>query len=288
MNRSSIIIIGSSGMLGRELLTECNRRDMDVCAFAGRKDLDITDADAVRDALRNKAPAVVINAAGYTDVDRAEAEPGAADQVNRAGPGHVAQVCSEIGALLVHYSTDYVFDGRAGRPYRVDDTPRPINTYGSTKLAGERAVVESGCAHLLIRTSWLFAPHGRNFVRRILELARQRPTLHVVHDQCGRPTYAADLAVLTLKLLAAEARGIFHVANDGECTWYEFAKGIVETADLECRVMPCKTIRFLRPAKRPGFSVLDLTETVNLIGRPRHWSEALQACLADILVQDRV
>ena len=134
MSRSSIVIIGSSDMLGRELLAECKRRDMDVCAFAGRKDLDITNADAVRDALRNKAPAVVVNAAGYTDVDRAEAEPGAADQVNRTGPAHIAEVCSEIGALLVHYSTDYVFDGRADRPYRVGDTPRPINTYGSTKL----------------------------------------------------------------------------------------------------------------------------------------------------------
>ena len=285
MTKSAIVIIGSSGMLGRELAAGCARRNIDIRDIACREVLDITNEGVVHRVLSAQATGMVINAAGYTDVDGAEAEAEVADQVNRAGPCNLARTCRDIGAMLVHYSTDYVFNGRARRPYRVDDIPDPVNTYGCSKLAGEQAVTDSTCEHLLIRTSWLFAPHGRNFVRTILGLARHRPTLDVVDDQYGRPTYAADLAEMTLDLVERGARGTFHAANAGHCSWYELARAIVELAVLECDVRPCATSASPRPARRPRFSVLDLSETIGQIGEPRHWKDALAECIVQLTTQ---
>ncbi len=268
-------------MLGRELAAALTRAG--VLALAGRADLDITDAEAVRRVLSSVRPRVVINAAGYTDVDGAEAEPELADQVNRAGPGNLSRACREIGALLVHYSTDYVFAGDAERPYCAGDTPHPINAYGQTKLAGENEVTESGCRHLLIRTSWLFASHGRNFVRTILDLALQRPTLDVVDDQFGRPTYAPDLAHMTIALLEHEAQGTFHAANDGQCSWYELARAVSESAGLACDIRPCPTSAQPRAARRPAYTVLDLSATAAIIGQPRHWKEAVADCVERLM-----
>ena len=162
--------MGSSGMLGRALLAACTRRGIDVHGLAGRKVLDITDSGAVRRALRDESPDVVVNSTGYTDVDGAEANLEAADGANHRGPADLARTCRDIGAILVNYSTDYVFNGRSCHPYRVDDVPDPVNVYGRSKLAGEQAVIDSGCQHLIVRTSWLFASHGRNFVRTMFEL----------------------------------------------------------------------------------------------------------------------
>jgi dTDP-4-dehydrorhamnose reductase len=285
MSIPGLVIIGSTGMLGRELVAAGRRRDVRVRGIPGPEDLDITDAGAVVRALENEGSMVVVNATGYTDVDGAEADPDEADRVNRAGPANLARTCRAIGALLVHYSTDYVFDGRASRPYRVDDAPNPISTYGRTKLDGERAVIESGCSHLLVRTSWLFAPHGRNFVRTILDLATRRPTLEVVDDQHGRPTYAPDLARITLDLVERGARGTFHAANAGHCTWYELATAIVEQAGLDCDIRPCATSAHPRPACRPESGILDLAETAALLGEPRPWTEALAECLEALNVR---
>ncbi|MHC4767612.1 MAG: SDR family oxidoreductase, partial [Planctomycetota bacterium] len=163
MTQSGTVIIGSTGMLGCELVVACRRRGTEARGLVGPDEIDITDEHAVREILARERPSIVINATGYTDVDGAEAEPQAADQINRVGPAHLARACREAGALLVHYSTDYVFDGRLDRPYRPDDTPNPINAYGRSKLAGEQEITDVGCRHLLIRTSWLFAPHSRNF-----------------------------------------------------------------------------------------------------------------------------
>ena len=279
MTHPDIVIIGSTGMLGRELMEAYKHGIPEVRGFAGPDEIDITDDQAVRQLVARERPAVVINATGYTDVDGAEAEPQAADQVNRIGPGHLARSCREAGALLVHYSTDYVFDGRSDRPYRPDDAPNPVNAYGRSKLAGEREITAAGCRHLIIRTSWLFAPHCRNFVRTIHELAAKRPTLDVVDDQLARPTYAPDLAWMTLQLLDHGAEGTVHAANDGQCTWFELASAIVELSGLSCRVRPCTTADMPRPAARPRYSVLDLDSTAALVGKPRHWKEALADCL---------
>jgi dTDP-4-dehydrorhamnose reductase len=276
---SELIIVGSTGMLGRELVAACGRHGREARGLAGPDDVDVTDEHAVRDLVTGSRPAVVINATGYTDVDGAEAELEAADRVNRVGPACLARACRDAGALLVHYSTDYVFDGRADRPYRPDDEPDPISAYGRSKLAGEREIVAAGCRSLIIRASWLFAPHGRNFVRTILELASSRPQLDVVDDQVGRPTYAPDLADATLALFDCGARGTYHVANDGQCSWFELAEAIVALAGLPCRVRPCRTTDMPRPAARPAYSVLDLTGTAALVGPPRHWRQALTDCL---------
>jgi dTDP-4-dehydrorhamnose reductase len=282
MTQSEIVIIGSTGMLGRELVAACRRRGTGTRALVGPDELDITDERAVRQLLVAPRPAVVINATGYTDVDGAEAEPEAADQVNRAGPAALAGACRDAGALLVHYSTDYVFDGRADRPYRPDDTPNPVNAYGRSKLAGEREVTAGGCRYLLIRASWLFAPHGRNFVRTILDLAAKRPALDVVDDQYGRPTYAPDLARTTFQLLDRGGLGTFHAANEGACSWFELATAIVEMSGLPCSVRPCRSTDMPRPAARPRYSALDLSGTTALVGQPRHWKDALAECLEQL------
>ncbi|MHC4384585.1 MAG: dTDP-4-dehydrorhamnose reductase [Planctomycetota bacterium] len=279
MTHPAIVIIGSTGMLGCELLAACRNRGLEARGLVGPDEIDITDDQAVQRLFAGERPSVVINATGYTDVDGAEAESQAADQINRVGPGHLARACREARALLVHYSTDYIFDGRSDRPYRPGDTPNPVNAYGRSKLAGEREIMDVGCRHLIIRASWLFAPHSRNFVRTILDLAAKRPALDVVDDQCGRPTYAPDLASMTLQLLDHGAEGTVHAANDGQCTWFELASAIVERSGLSCRVRPCTTADMPRPAARPKYSVLDLEGTVALVGTPRHWTEALADCL---------
>jgi dTDP-4-dehydrorhamnose reductase len=286
MRRPRIAIIGSTGMLGRALMSACLHRDQIVRGFAGPDEIDITDEHAVRMLVAREAPAVVINATGYTDVDGAEADPESADLVNRVGAAHLARACRDAGILFVHYSTDYVFDGRADHPYRPHDDTGPLGVYGRSKLDGEREVTAAGCPYLLIRASWLFAPHGHNFVRTILDLAARRPTLDVVDDQRGRPTYAPDLARMTLRLLDRGGRGIYHAANDGQCTWFGLARAAVRGAGLACEVRPCRTADMPRPAARPAYSVLDLAATAALIGRPRHWKDALAECLEGLAGAD--
>jgi len=285
VSNAGILIIGNAGMLGRELVAECARRDANARSLDGPSELDITDADAISDVLRREPPAVVINATGYTDVDGAETNRELAARVNGTGPGNLARVCRDQDALLVHYSTDYVFDGRAGRPYEVDDEPNPINAYSRSKLAGERAIVETGCRYVLIRTSWLFATHGHNFVRTILDLAGRRPTLNVIDDQHGRPTYCPDLARMTFDLVDRGAQGTYHAANDGHCTWFDLATAIVGQAESACEVRRCSTPDHPLPAPRPMFSVLDLSATTALIGCPRHWNLAVADCVGQLIDQ---
>ena len=272
-------------MLGRELVSACAARGIDVLSFGTPEALDITDSADVRDALRDAK--LVLNAAGFTDVDGAESEPAEAMRVNQLGPLNLARTCLENDALLVHYSTDYVFNGVASSAYRVDDLPSPLSMYGLSKLAGEHAIRDVGCNHLIIRSSWLFAPHSRNFVRTILDLASHRSSLQVVADQIGRPTSSEDLAGMTLGLLDAGAKGTFHAANRGRCTWHEFAREIVALAECDCRIEPCKTGDHPRPARRPRFSVLDLSAAIRLIGKPRHWKTALHDCVEALQVADR-
>lgn len=279
MARPGTLIIGSGGMLGCELVAACRRRGVDARGIDGPVELDITDADAVKRVLGGDPRQVVINATGYTDVNGAESDPETAMQVNQAGPRNLARVCRSIGATLVHYSTDFIFDGSVDRPLRPDDPPNPINIYGVTKLAGEREVVDSGCDHLVLRTSWLFASQGCNFVRTVLDLAAERDCLEMVDDQQGCPTYAADLAEMTLGLLDAEARGTLHVANGGRASWYDFAVAICEMARLDCTIRRCSMSDYPQAAARPPFTVLDLSRTEAIIGPPRHWRDALADCL---------
>jgi dTDP-4-dehydrorhamnose reductase len=224
-------------------------------------------------------PRLIINCAAYTNVDQAESEPDKADRINAAAVGTLARLCRERGVTLVHFSTDYVFDGRGSSPYAIDAPTNPANIYGRTKLRGEQLLHASGCDHLLIRTSWLYAPWAKNFVRTIAAAAKAKPELRVVNDQRGRPTSTASLVDITARLLDRQLRGTFHATDDGECTWFEFATAIAAYASRSCRVLPCSTAEFPRPAPRPAYSVLDLSKTFAAVGPLRPWRDAL----ADVL-----
>lgn len=275
--KGPFVILGAGGMLGRAVGGACAARGIEALRRT-KADCDITDAASVAAALPDGA-AAVINCAAFTDVDGAETRFEAARSVNAHGPRVVAERCRAVGAVLVHFSTDYVFDGRSAAPYRVGRALEPVNAYGRSKAEGERLVHESGARHLILRTSWLYAPWGKNFVRTIARLGSERPVLKVVDDQRGRPSSCDLLAETTLAMLGAGAEGVHHATDGGECTWFEFATAIVEGLGLPARVEPCTSAEFPRPATRPAYSVLDLSETERLVGPRRVWRE----CLRDTL-----
>lgn len=271
-----IIVLAGGGMLGRAVIAALRARGASPVT-ADRPAFDLTSPASIRRAVDR--PALVINCAAYTNVDGAEQSPDLAMQVNAAGVAVLARRCNEVDALLVHYSTDYVFDGQASGPYPPHHPKRPINTYGRSKSAGEDEIAASGADFLLLRTSWLYAPWGRNFVRTIGKHAAQQPALRVVNDQTGRPTSAEQLAETTVAMVAAGARGIHHATDAGSCTWFQFASAIVGGLALSTRIEPCTTADFPRPAARPVYSVLDTTSTDSLIGPRRPWTSALSDVL---------
>ncbi|MEM9191627.1 MAG: dTDP-4-dehydrorhamnose reductase [Myxococcota bacterium] len=267
------VILGAAGMLGRafhEALPEAQGFDL--------PDFDVTDGDHIARALP-EGESLVINCAAWTDVDGAETDEEGALQVNGAAVRMLAERCKKIGATLVHFSTDYVFDGLGTRPYPVDHPRAPLNAYGRTKAAGEAAIEEVGGAHLLIRTAWLYAPWGKNFVRTMWRLTGEKDELKVVADQRGRPTSAPWLAKATLKLIDKNARGTFHICDDGECTWHEFASAIAEARGRGCEVHPCTSEEFPRRAKRPPYSVLDLDRLRAEVGEVPPWATNLSETL---------
>jgi len=269
------LLVGAGGMLGSAVRRAAPSAS-ELVALR-HADLAVEDARAVAEAVRRERPDWIINCAGYTQVDRAEAEPEAAQRVNAEGPANLARAAHQTGARLLQISTDYVFDGTATRPYREDDPVGPLNVYGRTKLAGEQTVQEIlPRSHLIVRTQWLFGEGGRNFVATILRLARERSELKVVNDQHGRPTYAPDLAGALWKLIAYDARGTVHCANEGEATWFDVATAAVGAAGLRVRVEPCTTTDMPRPAPRPAFSVLDCARYTTLVRSPMQpWAAGL-------------
>jgi len=274
-----VLLVGDRGMLGRafrELLTG------QVRAWQG---FDLPDFDAAEPAqvaaLFRKPWSAVINCAAYTNVDGAEEHEAAALRGNATAPRLLAQACAAAGLPLVHFSTDYVFGGKATTPYPTDAPIEPLGAYGRTKAAGEQAVRSSGVRHLIARTSWLYAPWGNNFVRTMAKLTRDKPALKVVNDQRGRPTSAQHLAASALALLDRGAEGTFHLTDGGECTWYEFTVAIAERLGRTCTISPCTTAEFPRPAPRPAYSVLDLGKTEALLGPMPDW----RANLGDVLAR---
>jgi dTDP-4-dehydrorhamnose reductase len=271
-----ILLLGGNGQLGTELRrslpplgelvvgtrdgrlgdgTDCERADFDA-------------PDALAELVARLAPDVVVNAAAYTQVDKAETEPEAAFRANAQAPAALAEACARRGALLVHYSTDYVFDGRGTRPYREDDPTAPLGVYGASKLAGEAAVRGSGARHLVFRTAWVYAAHGRNFLRTMLRLAAEREELRVVADQRGTPTPAALIADATTRILQRQPAhsGLWHLTAASETSWHGFAEAIVERAHAlgllprKPRVVPIATSDYPTPAARPAYSVLDCSK----------------------------
>jgi len=260
--------------------------DGEVAWAGGRAELDVTDWDAVSSVVGRVRPDVIFNGAAYNKVDGAETETGRALEVNALAPSLLARAARDVGALLVHFSSDYVFDGRSSRPYHEDDCPHPLGAYGVSKLAGERLVLASRCEHLVVRTSSVFGRGGNrqkggSFVERILEQARAGRPLQVVSDQTFSPTYAPDLAAAAVALVRAGARGLVHVTNEGSCTWHEFAEKGLALAGIEAPVAAITTADLGLPAARPAYSVLDTGRYV-AFGLPalRPWLEALQASLS--------
>ena len=232
-------------MLGQDIV----RASGGTAVALTRAELDVTDAAGAREAL---AGATVINCAAYTDVDGAEGDSAAAHAVNEEGARNVAEAAGRV----LYVSTDYVFDGTKREPYVESDPTGPIQEYGRSKLAGERATADANPDHLIVRSSWLFGAGGKNFVETILGLARERDELRVVDDQVGCPTFTGHLAEALLTLAPGDERGILHVTGAGSCSWFEFAREIVARAGVDCQVEPCSTDEFPRPARRPAYSVL--------------------------------
>lgn len=272
---------GAAGMLGRDVQEEARALGHEVLAFS-RQELDVTDQPAVRRAVRECRPDCVINCAAYTNVDGAEEEAERAVAVNALGVRNLAAACREMDVVLVHFSTDYVFDGQKSTPYTIFDRPAPLNVYGRSKLMGEEYLRLIGPRHYLVRTSWLFGAGGRNFVETILRLAREKGEISVVDDQRGCPTYTRDLARAVLDLAATGAYGTYHVTNAGSTTWYGFAGEILRAAGVSAVVRPATSAELSRPAARPANSVLDpfpLRETLGYLLPP--WTDALARYLAE-------
>jgi dTDP-4-dehydrorhamnose reductase len=257
-----ILLTGRNGQVGYELERALAPLG-DVHAF-DHKQLDLADPIAIISRVREVKPEVIVNAAAYTAVDQAEKDVEQAMLVNAAGPGFLAAEAKAVGALLVHYSTDYVFDGTKTTPYTEDDTTNPLNVYGKSKLAGEKAIQAAGGRHLILRTSWVYGPRGKNFFLTMLRLAREREELRVVNDQHGAPTSSLALAAATVEILqrhGADAHGTFHLTAGGETTWFGFTEAIVDLARASLprlpRLIPIATSDYPTPAARPTYSVLD-------------------------------
>lgn len=276
-----VLILGKNGMLGKDMQKVF--ADTDFIAL-GQSELDVTDQEAVFETFMSIQPDVVINCTGYTDVDDAEEDEDAANNINGYAVGILARACREIDATLVHFSTDYVFHGNKKVGYNEEDTLNPLNAYGRSKALGEQLIFDEMESldektpkegkYFIIRTSWLFGRHGKNFVDTMRELGRDRDILRVVNDQHGKPTYTVDLCEQVKWLIGSHEypSGVYHITNEGPTTWFTFAKKIFELSKMKTRVVPCATDEFPRPARRPKFSAL----TNNMLPKLRPWEEALE------------
>ncbi len=287
----NILVTGCMGQLGRSF-----RRAMALsdhrCIYTDVREgedvlaLDITDQEAVASAVRDNSIGLIVNCAAYTNVNKAEEEEDIAYRINAHAPGILADVARDAGAVLIHISTDYVFDGTGHVPYLEDMPASPQSAYGRTKLAGEKAIIESGCRYMIFRTAWLYSSFGGNFMQTIYEKTASEPVVRVVSDQVGTPTYAQDLADVLAGIIDAgmlDRTGIYHFTDEGVCSWYDFAKEICDMSGHLCDVCPCRTIDYPTKATRPHYSVLDKTKVKETFGiEIPHWKDSLAFCLRQI------
>lgn len=276
---ANILVTGANGQLGSEL-RKIGFTALDEVFYTDVAELDITDYGAVEHFIRENEIDTIINCAAYTAVDRAEEEPDLAAKINTEAVANLAKAAAKEDCLLIHISTDYVFDGTGTAPYTEKDKPCPVSVYGRTKLAGEEAILKSGCFYIIIRTAWLYSAFGNNFVKTILRLANERPEISVVSDQIGSPTYAEDLAQAITAIMNNEERieheGIYHFSNEGVCSWYDFAVEIVKLGKKDCKVIPVTTAEYPTKTRRPAYSVLDKTKMKHIFGiEIPEWKEAL-------------
>lgn len=289
-----ILLTGATGQVGWELARSL--QGMGDVHAPGRHEMDLLDTDSVVRTLRDFAPDMIVNPAAYTAVDRAETDEAAAYQVNAVVPGIMAEEAKRSGALVVHYSTDYVFDGTSSTPYREEEPTNPQNAYGRTKLAGETAIAASGANHLVLRTSWVYGSRGANFLLTVQRLARERDELRIVSDQHGAPTWCRTIAELTSQVLVQgfgekgvdadfwrEHGGLYHLTAAGQTTWHGFTEAILDLSTPEKRpnVVAIPTSAYPLPAKRPTYSILDNDKLARTFGvRAPDWRDALKLCLA--------
>ena len=290
MNCSKILLTGANGQVGWELQRTLS--SLGEIVALDSQGLNLADADALRAKVREVAPQLIVNAAAYTAVDKAESDVEKARAVNATAPGILAEEAGRLNALLVHYSTDYVFDGSGVVPWQEDDACAPLNVYGASKLAGERLIQASGCRHLIFRTSWVYGARGSNFLLTMGRLMRERPELKIVADQIGAPTWCRDLAeatALIVSRLAGDKQtsapwGVYHMSNAGETSWHGFAQAIqMLDADAICastRLIPIPGSEYPTPAKRPQNSRLNNAKLERVFGlKLQHWQSALALCM---------
>ena len=275
----NILVTGANGQLGSEIRVATS--DKDNYIFTDVEELDITNLEKVRNFVVQNRVGAIVNCAAYTNVDKAEEDAITADLINHQAVRNLAVVCKEFGATLIHISTDYVFDGTQNTPYVEEDVTSPQGVYGKSKLEGERAILNSGCEYLIVRTSWLYSSFGTNFAKTMRRLTAEKDTLNVVFDQVGTPTYAADLANILVSIIEKNQykgnAGIYHFSNEGVCSWYDFAIEIRKLSGNACDIKPCHSNEFPSKVKRPNYSVLDKTKIKKTFGvEISHWKEALE------------
>ena len=269
-----IYVTGANGQLGQEFKnTKLGRKAI----FLDRRQFELSNLRQVEDFFKSTKISVLINTAAYTQVDKAESERELALKINAQAPALMAEYAEKKKFKLIHFSTDYVFNGEGDKPYREDDATDPVNFYGETKLFGEQGVIQQNPSALILRTSWVYSSHGKNFYNTMIRFGNERPELKVVADQVGTPTSTTDLAMITLKSLENDLSGIYHFSNEGVTTWYEFAIEILKLKGIKTPVHPIKTSEYPTPAKRPVYSVLDKTKISQALGiRIPEWRESLQ------------
>ena len=291
-----ILVTSKNGQLGRSIQklvsTDTkigNNQSPNDFIFVGREDLDLSSESSISHYFGNNDKFdLIINCAAYTQVDRAEQEAELANQINHLAVKQLASIASKQQARLIHISTDYVFDGESGKPYSETDTPNPINVYGRTKLAGEKALQTLMPMNaVIIRTSWLYSEYGNNFVKTVLKLGKERDELSVVNDQMGSPTYAADLADAILEIIRqnkfrdeGQTTQIYHYSGEGEISWYEFGKEIFKISKIDCKVIPITTQQYPTPAKRPRNTLMNKDKIVKVFNiKISNWKSSLNTCM---------
>ncbi|MGB2129695.1 MAG: dTDP-4-dehydrorhamnose reductase [Flavicella sp.] len=288
------LVTGANGQLGQEIKKlALNSKDLQF-VFCSRAQVDITDVKQLMDFVVQNEITAILNCAAYTAVDTAESETENAYQINVVGPKNIGEIAAKLKLLVLHISTDFVFDGNHSLPYKEENKTAPLGVYGHTKLRGEKVLLESLPTATIIRTSWLYSASGSNFLNTMLRLGTERSELNVVFDQIGTPTYAGDLAAACIEVLQQqtngnESRGVFHYSNEGVASWYDFATAIMRLADKNCKVYPIEAIAYPTPAKRPVYSVLNKSKIKTAFDlRIPHWEASLKKCISLVEMQEKI
>lgn len=281
----NVLVTGGNGQLGECIKNLEPQFSGFNFTFTDYIELDITNSEEVQSFFNNQPLDYCINCAAYTAVDKAEIDVQKAFEINTIGAKHLAQICDKNNTVLIHVSTDFVFDGKKSEAYKETDKANPISVYGNSKLKGEQEIIESLKEHFIIRTSWLFSEYGTNFMKTMIRLSKERDELNVVSDQIGTPTYAKDLAKVILEVINTKSNqyGTYHYSNEGIANWYDFAKAIFKLSKIEIKVHPIQTKDYPTPAERPKYSVLDKTkikQTLNI--KIPHWKDSLKTSLSNL------